>query len=88
MKNVIAILIGATLIALPLCRSAEATHRPVQNRLNVTDFARKIYMDGVPHDEASAFTSEDAEILLEMLWNYEDAQYWPNIESVPTLVEN
>ena len=74
-------LVGPLLIALPLCSSAQTRHE-AGDRADVKDFVRGIYVEGLPYDAATEYTSEDSAVLLEMLRNDEEAIYWPNITMV------
>lgn len=51
--------------------------------VDVRDFVRGIHADSVSYDAAREYnTSEDLRILLDMLGNVDDAQYWPNVTMV------
>ena len=47
--------------------------------MSVKDFVRKIYITGIPYDEANEYTSADAPILLNMLQGKNESPYWGNI---------
>lgn len=74
-------LVGALLIALPVCGAAQGD-RPGEPAVDVRDFVRAAYVEGVPYDAATRYTSEDSAVLLEMLGDHANALYWPNITMV------
>lgn len=74
-------LVGALLIALPVCGAAQGD-RPGELAMDVRDFVRAVYVEGVPYDAATRYTSEDSAVLLEMLGDHANALYWPNITMV------
>ena len=51
---------------------------PAQD-LDVESFVRKIYISGIPYDEANSYTSANVPTLLEMLQDESESPYWGNI---------
>jgi hypothetical protein len=53
---------------------------PGQAQQDIRDFVREVYIEGVPYEEAIRFDpSTAAPILLEMLADPKEEDYWPNI---------
>jgi predicted alpha/beta hydrolase len=54
--------------------ASEANHL-----MDVKDFVRQIFIEGVPYDVANKYGSSDVPTLLEMLNDAAQERYWPNI---------
>lgn len=92
MTNRMWLLIGL-LLAVPLLSSVTQAGQQVTQQAatrvdaradvaDVRDFVRGIHVNGISYDAAREYASEDPGILLDLLHNVDDAQYWPNITMV------
>ena len=72
MKTPLAVcLLGMLATTLPMTVSTQD--------MDVTDFVRATYIEGIPYDLANAYTSDVVPVLLDMLQDEEQTPYWGNI---------
>ncbi len=65
--------LGTTVIAVSFCQSSFA------QTISATEFVQKVYVSGIPFDEASQYQSSDVPVLLQMLENPNEKPHWANI---------
>ena len=83
MTNRMRLLVGVLLIVSSLNGAARTGRQEARGRADVGDFLRRIHTEGISYDTAKQYYAfEGSEILLEMLGNVDDAQYWPNVTMV------
>jgi hypothetical protein len=52
---------------------------PLVKDMDIREFVRQIYIHGVPEKQARQFSASDIPVLLEMLADQKEEQYWSNI---------
>ena len=83
MTNRMRLLVGVLLIVSSLNGAARTSRQEARGRADVGDFLRRIHTEGISYDTAKQYYAfEGSGILLEMLGNVDDAQYWPNVTMV------
>ena len=82
MTNRMRLLVGALLILSSLNGAARTGRQEARGRADIGDFLRRIHTEGISYDTAKQYAFEGSGILLEMLGNVDDAQYWPNVTMV------
>ena len=81
MRTCLVFLIGL----LPAAGPASVSAQPA-GKVPIKDFARAIYFEGVPYDEANAYTSEVVPVLVDMLQDEAEAPYWSTVAVTLSIV--
>jgi hypothetical protein len=65
--------LGSTILAISFCQITLA------QTTSVSEFVHKVYVSGIPYDEASQYKSSDVPFLIQMLEDPNEKPYWANI---------
>jgi hypothetical protein len=72
--------LGSAIMAIGFC------HGILAQTTSVSEFVHKVYVSGIPYDEASQYKSSDVPLLLQMLEDPNEKPYWANIALVLEII--